>query len=248
MRRGSKQSTAEVEGESGETDISLEEEVSLGVDDSDTDVDDSDSEEEDEEEDIVFYKGSRKDVWFVGPPGQKLATDWNKDDLMDIFVVIPDTMFLMFRLQKGISIPEKKLKNFVVQKWGGDLNNPKLFFRASELKEDVGNFARKKVPGGGKPGKPVFILTCGCCEAEAHSGKLWHCRGCGQGFATKSFFDSQKHHPREESCQLWERKLLLDPQEKKSVWGKSKDTLSFPYGAPGGKEAKKNGFSPRKKQ
>ena len=84
----------------------------------------------------------------------------------------------MFRLQMGIALPANSLKKFVVEKWGGDLDNPKLFFKSSEFEDEVGNFARRPVAHGGKPGKPVFVVSE---DAVAHSGKLWHCSGCGKG-------------------------------------------------------------------
>ena len=108
----------------------------------------------------------------------------------------------MFRLQMGITLQANTLNKFVVEKWGGDLDNPKLYFKSSEFEDEVGNFARRPVAHGGKPGKPVFVVSE---DAVAHSGKLWHCSGCGQGFATKTFFS--KH--REEGCQLFQSDLLI---------------------------------------
>ena len=99
---------------------------------------------------------------------------------------------------------------------------------ASEVTENVGDFAR----GGG--GKKVFILSED--PVEAHSGKLWHCQGCGKGFPTKTFFDNHIQG----GCQLYQGDLLIPM--KKCVWRKQKNMCSFPYGAPGGKAAKQNGF------
>ena len=187
----------------------------------------------------MFYKGDLTDVWFVGKGGKNLA-DWSWN-LTDVFVLIPNVWFLMFRIEMGIVLPAQKLKKFVVEKGGGNnINNPTLFFKNTEVTEEVGQFARRPEAGGGKPGKRVFILSED--PVEGHSGKLWHCDGCGTGFPTKSFFDKHKG----ESCpELYERELLLE--RKKCAWGKAKDGASFPYGAPGSKAAKKNGFSPKKK-
>ena len=139
----------------------------------------------------------------------------------------------------GITLPANSLKKFVVEYWGKDLDNPKLYFKSSEFEDEVGNFARRPVAHGGKPGKPVFVVSE---DAVAHSGKLWHCSGCGRGFSTKAFFSKHKEG---EGCQLFESVLLIGG--KKSGWGKSKDGESFPHGCPGGKAAKKSSFSLRKK-
>ena len=144
----------------------------------------------------------------------------------------------MFRVEMGIFLPAQKLKKFVVEKWGGDINNPTLFFKNTEVTEEVGQFARRPEAGGGKPGKRVFILSE--VPVEAHSGKLWHCDGCRKGFPTKPFFDK---HGGCQLYQLYQRELLIEGQ--KCVWGKAKDGVSFPYGAPGSKAAKRNG--PQKK-
>ena len=89
----------------------------------------------------VFYEGSIEDVWFVGETGKNVAQDW-EFELTDFFVVIPNTTFLMFRLQMGIALPAESLKKFVVEKWGGDLDNPKLYFKSSEFEDEVGNFSQ----------------------------------------------------------------------------------------------------------
>ena len=76
----------------------------------------------------------------------------------------------------------------------------------------------------------------------AHSGKLWHCTVHSEvGFATKVFY--QKHHKK--GCQLFKSDLLY---QGKLSWGKSgkEVTQAFPYGCPGSKATKKNGFSPGK--
>ena len=112
--------------------------------------------------------------------------------------------------------------------WGVDLDNPKLYYKDSEVTENVGDFAR----GGG--GKKVFILSED--PVEAHSGKLWHCQGCGKGFPTKTFFDNHIQG----GCQLYQGDLLI--LMKKCIWRKQKNMCSFPYGAPGGKAAIQNGF------
>ena len=43
----------------------------------------------------MFYRGDVEDVWFVGKGGKNLA-DWGWN-LTDVFVLIPNVRFLMFR-------------------------------------------------------------------------------------------------------------------------------------------------------
>ena len=153
--------------------------------------------------------------------------------------IIPNTTFLMFCLQMGITLPANSLKKFDVEYWGKDLDNPQLYFKSSEFEDKVGNFARCPVARGRKLGKLVFVFSE---DAVAHSGKLWHCSGCGRGFPTIAFFSKHKEG---EGCQLFESVLLIG--RKKLGWGKSKVRESFPYGCPGSKAAKKSSFSPQKK-
>ena len=91
-------------------------------------------------------------------PGKTEAADWEKS-LMDFFVIIPETRVLMFRLQLGIALPSKVLLDFVIQKWGGNLKNPQITFKNERLDEEVGSFTRRPGTGGGKPGKPCFIIS-----------------------------------------------------------------------------------------
>ena len=65
----------------------------------------------------------------------------------------------MFRLQLGIALPSKVLLDFVIQKWGGNLKNPQITFKNERLDEEVGSFTRRPGTGGGKPGKPCFIIS-----------------------------------------------------------------------------------------
>ena len=124
-------------------------------------------------------------------------------ELTDFFVIIPNTTFLMFCLQMGITLPANSLKKFVVEYWGKDLDNPQLYFKSSEFEDKVGNFARCPVARGRKLGKLFFVFSE---DSVAHSGKLWHCSGCGRGFPTKAFFSKQKEG---EGCQLFESVLLI---------------------------------------
>ena len=59
----------------------------------------------------------------------------------------------------------------------------------------------------------------------------------------KPYFDKLDKHKGESCPELYQRELLIEGQ--KCVWGKTKDSDSFPYGAPGSKAAKRNG--PKKK-
>ena len=141
----------------------------------------------------------------------------------------------MFRLQKDQALPASVLRKFVVQTWGKNLKKPKITFKNNKFVEDVGAFCRKPLAGGGKPGKPVFIVS-GQEYGADHSGQLWHCSTCCVGHATKQHFKSSH---KKQSCQLFQSSFLL---AGKNAWGKNKDLdHAFPYGCPGGKADKRNG-------
>ena len=134
------------------------------------------------EEEVQFYEGSITDVWYMGKARKTEAADWEKS-LTDFFVIIPETRVLMFCLQLGIALPSKLL-DFVIQKWGGNLKKSQITYKNERLDKEVGTFARRPGAGGGKPGKPCFIISDESF-AVAHSGKLWHCTVHSKvGFAT----------------------------------------------------------------
>ena len=124
----------EVAGEAGEDE---EEEVNEVVEDEAGEDEDS----EEEEEQAVFYEGDVTDVWFVGKGGKNLA-DWGWN-LNDVFVLIPNVRFVMFRVEMGIFLPAQKLKKFVVEKWGGTSTTPLCSSKTLRSQRKLAN-----LPGG----------------------------------------------------------------------------------------------------
>ena len=77
--------------------------------------------------------------------------------------------------------------------------------------QEVGGFASKTGKQGGKPSKPVFIVS----DQEyniAHSAKLWHYCICNEGFPTKPFYT--KHG--KSGCLLFQAEELLQGKRLRS--------------------------------
>ena len=186
---------------------------------------------------IKFSPGSVKDVIFVGKEGEV----WSKDNLLNFFVVIPESTILQFRVaHKSIGeLKTKQLLDYLLTPTGLPFLVPafknKLYYRDAQLQPDVDVLSFP--PAEEKKGNVTFILEQQDMKLN-HSGLLWTCSKCEgetsigddqtillKGYTKLEKFTKSKQHN-------GHTLQFSDLLNGKSKWGCPQDKNVKPYGCP----------------
>ena len=158
-----------------------------------------------------------------------------KGQLIDFFVMIPDSVSLKFRVSKKLSVLEvQELLDFLLMPSGNLFRVPPfkdtLFYQDTPLKPDVNvlTFGHNK----------AFLLEQRNYQSE-HSGLLWTCKNHKEGRLLAGRTRLEKFNTHHKNCEIMFSDLLLSATSEgsKKLWGLNRDKNKRPYGCPRDQQA-----------
>ena len=176
----------------------------------------------------VLVSAGVTDVFFIGKEGEV----WQKDELQNFYVIIPDYKILMFRVaHKSVKeLMVQVLLDYLLLPTGNPFSTPafktKLFYKDVQLQPDVDVLTYG--------GNVTFILEQ-LNHQSNHSGLLFTCADCFEEPNTEDKPNLLMGTTRLEQFS-WShdghRLLYSELYSKKNKWGAVQDKHQKPYGCP----------------